>query len=294
MVGRVPFALDPAELPETGAPKSAWFDAARRWAAAFFECTGEEWLSRHEGQLRAAQYGWKIPDDTPVLALRLDTAEAAMSGEVVAKASGRKRRVAGSATATYDTFTVHIARRTVGKRPRLFFEPPFSVSPTYLEDNALPTTGRRLRTDRRVLWDLHTLDVMAHAGIAGAADFVRWVRKAEGLYFTGALADEQTTTKYHQRVGRRLSGEIKSLGPFSKPEIQMLRQYFARRERGSHGPRVVEDLVALLPGRSARGIQRALRPLLVSQAREMGWAEFKMSGWWPGGKLAQSIFASVN
>jgi len=297
LLEREPFGFMLGELPELGAPKMAWIRAASTWIDAILAATDGRWVSYADPREVADGLRWSVAPDLPLITLRYDALVDAVRNGItpaVAEPTPKPRR-GGPLTLnmTYLGAPLCVCSRGPKDRRTYMFESPFPVSVTFLEDSGLPLQNNRFRRLGRVFWSTTALEAMADAAIPGAPEFLDWALDAIQELGGGNFASQRRRQMHQVRVERRLRGEIKTMGALTPEERGDLAAFLDQRPVGPYEDADFSALVALLPGRSERGIRRALRHLLKERAKAVGWKAFRASGWWPGGDLSRSIFAAV-
>lgn len=172
---------------------------------------------------------------------------------------------------TYEGLEIHFLRRGL----RLYVTVPFDLSnPAFSVDgNAfclisdLPTVG----ADR---------------------DFVAWVAYTAGELTEIKYRNEARKTQYAAKMARVRATKAGGYGVFSTAEDTIIITHLDTRPYGVLTSAEVDALASKLVGRTATGVRRRLRTLLVARAKMVGWQYFRQTSWWPGGKLSQSVYAS--
>ena len=130
------------------------------------------------------------------------------------------------------------------------------------------------------------------AGLHLPATFVTWALGVVKTLTPTVYANEVRRVKSAAQTERIRATKGSGSGMFSKAEDAILIDYLDTRAFGPIKAPEVEAIASMLPGRSAAGVRRRLRTLIGARAKLQGWDYFRLTSWWPGGTLAQSIYAS--
>lgn len=122
--------------------------------------------------------------------------------------------------------------------------------------------------------------------------FVTWVLDTVKTLTPTVYANEVRKVKYAAQTARVRATKGSGSGMFSKAEDAIVIDYLDTRAFGPIKAPEVEAIASMLPGRTANGVRRRLRTLIHARAKLQGWDYFRQTSWWPGGTLAQSIYAS--
>lgn len=293
LLGRLPVCLEARELPALAAPKDEWFAAANRWASEL-RLTHSAWISRDDPHLRAAEMGWPVPRDVPMLTLRASALETLLSGRGVtlprvAEQTPSLQGHAAHVEVPYGDRSLIVARRRVRntKQYRLYYELPFTAPP-----NQLRPEHHTLTVKGKVLWSQKCLQVMAEEGVGGAADFLAHARQVEDHLPPEQFHREKARRAYVAAVAGVQAGAASRLGPLTVFEREAVASVLEGRAPGPFTDEDWAELAAAMPGRRGAAVRRIVARVLLDRSRELGWRAFRASGYWPGGSLSRRLYAA--
>ncbi len=133
---------------------------------------------------------------------------------------------------------------------------------------------------------------LAHLIAAGCPeDFCRWLSGVDRALTQATYDAQRRKATTAQRIEDLRAAASGGVGVFTAAEDEVIATHLDCREHGPLTPADIDAIVSKLPGRTAAGVRRRVRVLIKTRAKLVGWAMFRQSGWWPGGQLAQSIYA---
>lgn len=296
--------LRAAPYPAADAPREEYAKAGARWGEYLRLLSNKAWVTHRDPYELAAGLQWGVAADAPLVALHLTAI--ARTAEM-ARPAVRLRRTDAARPGIpvvlrdYQGTPVRVARRRIPRvGDRLYFQPPFAVSPDALEKLKKPATHQRVKLAFGPHWSVQALSWLAEATVRefgvetplypGALEFAAWAREEEGELsgqgFDAVLAEG----KRRHRLEAWEDGIVEGLGSYAPSEDQVIVSYLDSRVRRPLALEEFELLSARLPGRSPESVRRRTRALMVQRARELGWAAFKQTGWWPGKNEARVVY----
>lgn len=280
-------------LPARGAPRTAWFEAGLEWSSILLNDTQGRWASRVNAYERAASIGWKLDLDIPTLALNAEAVELEVGGrraplpDLAVKTPSTRGHYA-PVFVEYGDRKLAVIRKNIPKygEERFFFELPSSPPP-------LPSVAPfvRIRLRGKEFWALTAIHKFADLGWSGGEDFVKFAMAAESRLKGVGFRLERSKQAIESRAEELRNENRALMGRLTPYEIQQVRGFLDGREPGPISPSFWDEVAAQMPGRTARGLKRAAREMMVVEAARMGWKDFRASSWWPGGDMARAIFA---
>ncbi len=173
---------------------------------------------------------------------------------------------------TYEGLEIHFLRRG----SLLYVTVPFDLS-----NPALSVDGN----DFCLLSEL--------SAVGADRDFVSWAKYVAAELTEVKYRNAAKKAQYAARMVRVRATKAGGYGVFSVAEDAIIIEHLDTRPYGVLTSEEVDALASKLAGRTATGVRRRLRTLLVARAKMLGWQHFRQTSWWPGGKLSQSVYASL-
>jgi hypothetical protein len=171
------------------------------------------------------------------------------------------------------------------KQVHNYYTIPYEVAE---ELAAKPITKGHIQTvGSTVYYDLHLINKHVNYKDPGgtvvhpnAAAFAAWLAPIDSTMDRARFRKARYEMKYVDRIGRRQRGEKKSIGLFLESEDKILLDFMFTRANKTKPLSQLQwnALLALLPGRSKRGISDRLLTLGKRYCTDHGWVTYASSG----------------
>lgn len=275
-------------LPVLNAPKEEWYRAGELWEA-YMRAAHPEWISGADPYAAAAAGGWTIPRGAPALALRRPRVLTSCRTSAAAPSSPPRPSEpvhVPNVTVIYDGKPLLIARRRLPLAPdwQYYCELPFAPPPS-----EAPRTYKHLTVGGKRLWAFPEIARLSDAGVYGAVPYVAFLQTLIADFKGGHFESVRAKAAHDRAVQAVNAGERRHLGPLKEWERSQIHEALRAREPGPWDDATWAQLAAATPGRTRRALNKFLRTLLHEQVFTVGWAQFRNSGYWPGGDRAREL-----
>ena len=176
----------------------------------------------------------------------------------------------------------------------LYFETPTPLPLNFLREAGYSLRGQRVVKQGVPLWALGALEkwVRLHPDDEEMAVFHQWARHEAAALSGDAYEAAAAQARRERAVARYHTGLQRHVGPYREQD-NLIRDHFALRPYGAFTAAELQALCEKLPGRKPSSVKKRVRLILNRQAKSMGWRRFRESSYWPGGRMAQAIYASM-
>lgn len=179
-------------------------------------------------------------------------------------------------------------------RGNLYFEPPKPLPNDFLTEAGYSVRGHRMIKKGVTLWSLSALEKWTRFNPRDEemAGFHQWARYEAVILAGDNYEAEAAKVRRERAVARYHTGLQRRIGPYREQD-NLIRDHFALRPYGAFTAAELQTLCEKLPGRKPAAVKKRVRLILDRQAKSMGWRRFRESSYWPGGRMAQAIYATL-